>query len=93
MIKIDNVSMKFNLGVEKDNSLKRVFIKILSFGKKRDKKEYFWALKNVNIDIEKGEVIGISQSIYNPDNNISNIGIGFAIPVDEAKQFISSVKY
>ena len=41
----------------------------------------------------KGEVIGISQSIYNPDNNISNIGIGFAIPVDDAKQFISSVKY
>ncbi len=41
----------------------------------------------------KGEVIGISQSIYNPDNNISNIGIGFAIPVDDAKQFISSVRY
>ena len=31
-----------------------------------------------------GEVIGISQSIYNPDNNISNIGIGFAIPVNDA---------
>ena len=40
-----------------------------------------------------GEVIGISQSIYNPDNNISNIGIGFAIPVDEAKKFIASVAY
>lgn len=38
----------------------------------------------------QGEVIGISQSIYNPDNNISNIGIGFAIPVNEAKNFISS---
>lgn len=37
-----------------------------------------------------GEVIGISQSIYNPDNNISNIGIGFAIPVNEAKKFIAS---
>ncbi len=35
-----------------------------------------------------GEVIGISQSIYNPDNNISNIGIGFAVPVNEAKNFI-----
>lgn len=38
----------------------------------------------------QGEVIGISQSIYNPDNNISNIGIGFAIPVNEAKKFIQS---
>lgn len=36
----------------------------------------------------RGEVIGISQSIYNPDNNISNIGIGFAVPVNEAKNFI-----
>lgn len=38
-----------------------------------------------------GEVIGISQSIYNPDHNISNIGIGFAIPSNEAVKFISSV--
>lgn len=35
-----------------------------------------------------GEVIGISQSIYNPDNNKSNIGIGFAVPINEAKKFI-----
>ena len=38
----------------------------------------------------QGQVIGISQSIYNPDNNISNIGIGFAIPVNEAKKFIQT---
>lgn len=38
-----------------------------------------------------GEVIGISQSIYNPDHNISNIGIGFAIPSNEAVKFISSI--
>jgi len=38
-----------------------------------------------------GQVIGISQSIYNPDNNISNIGIGFAIPSNEAIKFIAGV--
>jgi S1-C subfamily serine protease len=38
-----------------------------------------------------GEVIGISQSIYNPDKNISNIGIGFAIPSNEAVKFIATV--
>jgi S1-C subfamily serine protease len=38
-----------------------------------------------------GEVIGISQSIYNPDHNISNIGIGFAIPSNEAIKFITSI--
>lgn len=39
-----------------------------------------------------GEVIGINQSIYNPDHNISNIGIGFAIPINEAKSFIKADK-
>lgn len=40
----------------------------------------------------KGEVIGISQSIYNPDNNQSNIGIGFAIPVNDVKKFVALAK-
>jgi len=39
-----------------------------------------------------GEVIGINQAIYNPDNNISNIGIGFAIPINEAKHLFISKK-
>lgn len=39
-----------------------------------------------------GEVIGISQSIYNPDNNKSNIGIGFAIPVNSVKEFLELAK-
>lgn len=39
-----------------------------------------------------GEIIGINQSIYNPDNNRSNIGIGFAVPSNYAKEFITSVK-
>ena len=37
-----------------------------------------------------GEVIGISQSIYNPDNNKSNIGIGFAVPANEVKKLVSN---
>jgi len=44
-------------------------------------------LLNIN-----GEVIGINQSIYNPDNNKSNIGIGFAVPINMAKNFIQEVK-
>lgn len=41
----------------------------------------------------QGEVIGISQSIYNPDNNISNIGIGFAIPSNTVKDFLVRNKF
>ena len=36
----------------------------------------------------KGEIIGINQSIYNPDNNRSNVGIGFALPSNYAIDFI-----
>ena len=37
---------------------------------------------------EKGEIIGINQAIYNPDNNISNIGIGFATPINLVKEYL-----
>ena len=38
----------------------------------------------------KGEIIGINQAIYNPDNNISNIGIGFAIPINSIKEYLNN---
>lgn len=60
MIKIDNVSMKFNLGIDKNFSLKKIFINLLSFKKKN--KDYFWALKDINIEIKKGEVVGLVGS-------------------------------
>lgn len=39
---------------------------------------------------KKGEIIGINQAIFNPDNNISNIGIGFAIPINAVKEYLKS---
>lgn len=61
MIKIKNVSMKFNLGIENDNSMKMMFIRLFD-RKKRVKKGYFWALKEINFNIKKGEVVGIVGS-------------------------------
>lgn len=58
MIILKNVSMKFNLGVEKDNSLKMIFINFFT-PKKKKKKEYFWALKDIDFRINKGDVVGI----------------------------------
>ena len=39
-----------------------------------------------------GEIIGINQAIYNPDNNISNIGIGFATPINLVKEYLQLSK-
>ena len=47
MITVNNVSMKFDLGMEKNFSFKQAFINILDFKKKRRKKEYFYALTDV----------------------------------------------
>ena len=58
MIILKNVSTKFNLGVEKDNSLKMIFINLFT-PKKKKKKEYFWALKDIDFRINKGDVVGI----------------------------------
>ena len=41
MIELNNVSMKFNLGIEKNFSIKQAFVNLFSFKHKKKKKEYF----------------------------------------------------
>lgn len=61
MIHVKNVSMKFNLGIDKGYSLKLLFLSFF-LKKYRRKKEYFSALNNINFDIKSGEVIGLIGS-------------------------------
>ena len=53
--------------------------------------KYLNALKEEIKNNYKGEIIGINQAIYNPDNNISNIGIGFATPINLVKEYLASM--
>lgn len=64
MISVQNVSMKFNLGIEKGFSMKQAFVNMFDpkLRRKRKKAEYFWATKDVSFDVESGEVIGLIGS-------------------------------
>ena len=61
MIRIKNVSMKFNMDIEKDFSIKQAFINLFT-KKKKKKTECFWALKNVTFCVNKGDVVGLIGS-------------------------------
>lgn len=64
MININNVSMRFNLGIEKGFSLKQAFVEVFDFKKQKERKEQlarnnFWALTDVNFKVKRGEVVGL----------------------------------
>lgn len=61
MIKLDGISMRFNLGLEPNYSIKEAFISIFD-KKRRPKKTDFWALQDVSFEVKKGEVIGLIGS-------------------------------
>lgn len=67
MIDVQNVSMRFNLGIEKNNSLKQMAVDLFSKSarekRKMHKKENeFWALQDVSFKVEKGHVVGFVGS-------------------------------
>ncbi|AFM02109.1 ABC-type polysaccharide/polyol phosphate transport system, ATPase component [Desulfitobacterium dehalogenans ATCC 51507] len=55
-IKIENISMRFNLSRERVDSLKEYFIRML---KRQLFFDEFWALRDVSLEIKKGEVFGL----------------------------------
>lgn len=63
MVDVNNVSIKFNLGIEKGFSIKQAFVDFFNPKKKKKKnKEEFYALSDVNFQIKRGEVVGFVGS-------------------------------
>ena len=55
-MKVDHVSMKFNLSSEKVDNIKEYIIKML---KKELMFQEFWALRDINFNVRKGDRLGI----------------------------------
>lgn len=55
-IEVRNVSMRFNLAKEKQESLKEYFMAVI---KGRLQFDEFYALKNVDLTVERGDFYGL----------------------------------
>lgn len=62
MIKLENIGIKFNLGIERNYSFKQFFVDLFTTSKRKKINQNFWALKNVDLEIKKGEVLGLIGS-------------------------------
>ncbi len=56
-IKITNLSKRYRIGAQKDSSLRASLSNL--FKSKNSKKNDFWALKGLNFEIKKGDIVGI----------------------------------
>ena len=54
IVKVDKISMRFNMSSEIIHSFKEYIIKLL---KRELFFKEFWALKNVSINLKKGEIL------------------------------------
>lgn len=88
VVKVNDVSMMFNLSSEKIDSIKEYFVKAI-----RHELHFqeFWALKNVSFDLEKGDSIGIIGLNGSGKSTLLKIVSGILKPTKGKVETIGSI--
>jgi len=55
-LKISNLGIKFNLDKKRDKTVKNFLLNPL----KQEKKKEFWAIRNINLELKAGDILGIT---------------------------------
>ena len=87
-IKVNDVSMMFNLSSEKVDSIKEYVIKAL---KRELHFQEFWALKNVSFELEKGDSLGIIGLNGSGKSTLLKIVSGVLKPTKGSVETIGSI--
>ena len=88
VIKVDNVSMMFNLSSEKIDSIKEYIIKLF---KKEIHFQEFWALKDVSFELEKGDSLGIIGFNGSGKSTLLKIVSGILKPTKGSVETVGSI--
>lgn len=88
VVKVNDVSMMFNLSSEKIDSVKEYFVKALRHELHFQK---FWALKNISFELEKGESVGIIGLNGSGKSTLLKIVSGILKPTEGTVETIGSI--
>ena len=88
VVKVNDISMMFNLSSEKIDSIKEYFVKAI-----RHELHFqeFWALKNVSFELEKGDSIGIIGLNGSGKSTLLKIVSGILKPTKGTVETVGSI--
>lgn len=88
VVRVDDVSMMFNLSSERIDSIKEYFVKMI---RRELHYQEFWALKNISFELKKGESLGIVGLNGSGKSTLLKIISGILKPTKGSVETVGSI--